>query len=98
LRGSVTTEAISSGIENIKIATLPKVARNDEKQLRHSLKRGNPEMWTPRLCGDKAWMPAWRGHNGKLPDRSIKLAGHFGFSLRLCVRENFKKYLTELGV
>jgi hypothetical protein len=31
LRGSKTTEAISQGIENKEIATLPLVARNDEK-------------------------------------------------------------------
>jgi hypothetical protein len=31
LRGSGTTEAISQGIDNPEIATLPPVARNDEK-------------------------------------------------------------------
>ena len=31
LRGSETTEAISQGIENREIATLPSVARNDKK-------------------------------------------------------------------
>ena len=31
LRGSETTEAISQGIENREIATLPLVARNDKK-------------------------------------------------------------------
>jgi len=38
LRGSGTTEAISQIIENIEIATLPSVARNDKKGLRHSLR------------------------------------------------------------
>jgi len=41
LRGSKTTEAISPGIENKEIATLPLVARNDKKEITtHSLGRG----------------------------------------------------------
>jgi hypothetical protein len=37
LRGSETTEAISQSIGNKEIATLPSVARNDKRGLRHSL-------------------------------------------------------------
>ena len=33
LRGSKTTEAISQGIDNPEIATLPSVARNDEERI-----------------------------------------------------------------
>jgi len=36
LRGSEATEAISYGVENKEIATLPLVARNDKMELRHS--------------------------------------------------------------
>jgi len=36
LRGSKTTEAISLDIEAKEIATLPLVARNDQKELRDS--------------------------------------------------------------
>ena len=37
LRGSETTEAISQAIEITEIATLPPVARNDQKGIGHSL-------------------------------------------------------------
>jgi hypothetical protein len=40
LRGSKTTEAISQGIENKEIATLPLVARNDEKGITTQSPRG----------------------------------------------------------
>ena len=40
LRGSKTTEAISQGIENKEIATLPLVARNDEKGITAQFVRG----------------------------------------------------------
>ena len=44
LRGRAT-EAISLVAENLKIAALPAVARNDEKGLRHSLASGNPRVF-----------------------------------------------------
>jgi hypothetical protein len=40
LRGSETTEAISQGIENREIATLPSVARNDRKGIATQSLRG----------------------------------------------------------
>jgi hypothetical protein len=43
LRGSETTEAISQGIENREIATLPSVARNDRKGIATQSPRGEGE-------------------------------------------------------
>jgi hypothetical protein len=37
LRGSETTKAISQGVDIPEIATLPSVARNDSRGLRHRL-------------------------------------------------------------
>jgi len=49
-----------------------------------------------RLRGDKAWMPAWRGHDGKLPDSSMKLADHFVFFFASFAALREEKYRKAL--
>jgi hypothetical protein len=59
-------------------------------------------VWTPApssrgqaLRGDEAWMPAWRRHDGKLFERSMKLADHFVFSLQALREEKYRKALCR---